>query len=109
MSRFTVQLLPRAQDDFDRIHAWLRERSTEGAVAWVDAFTSAIESLEREPSAFGFASERILRRLGMRQKLFKTRHGLEYRLLYLTDQEKVLVVRLRGPGQPPVRLNEVDP
>ena len=43
----------------------------------------------------------------IRQLIFKTRKGLPYRLLYTIDDEVVLALHIRGPGQPLLKADEL--
>ena len=107
MSRFVVRLLPQARKDADHIYAWLTAHSVAGGKNWLSAFVHALRTLEHEPLAHGFAAETALRKLDIRQKLFKSRRGRVYRVLFLVVDNEVRIVRLRGPGQPPLRAREL--
>jgi hypothetical protein len=55
----------------------------------------------------GYASEGRLLGRNVREKFFKTRQGRRYRLLYTINGDVVRVLRVRGPGQPPVRRRDL--
>lgn len=72
---FTVTLQPRAEEDSDKIYAWLRKRSPLGAVKWFVALQIALRDLADRPERFPQAAE--ARRIGrdVRQSFFQTRRG----------------------------------
>ena len=59
------------------------------------------------PGHFGFVPEDKLTHLELRQLLFKTRHGLTYRAVFTMLDDDVFILRLRGPGQPPLGPDEM--
>jgi plasmid stabilization system protein ParE len=102
MSQFTVRILATAQRDADRIFDWIKDRSPEGALRWYDAFLAAADGLSMNPFTCGIAAESEDLDFEVRQKLFRTRRGGAYRLLFMIAGEEVHVLRVRGPGQPPL-------
>jgi len=76
-------------------------RSPLGAHRWWTAFEEAAKLLIRDPHSHGFAPENGLSGLEIRQFLFKTPQGRIYRGVYTTMENKVRILRVRGPGQPP--------
>jgi plasmid stabilization system protein ParE len=102
MGHFTVKILGPAQSDVDRIFDWIKDRSPEGAVRWYDAFLAAAETLAVNPEICGLAPEFAGRSPQVQQRLFKTRRGSTYRLLFMIVDQEVHVLRVRGPGQAPL-------
>ena len=96
---FTVHTLWRAERDFDRIVAWLYERSPQGADAWLRAWEKARESLRDSADKFGLAPENEGQELEVREIAFRTRKGKDYRVLYTIRDCDVFIMHLRGPGQ----------
>jgi plasmid stabilization system protein ParE len=104
---FAVILLRRAQADVDRIYQWLSTRSATGASHWYAAFAACIAELRRDPHSCAAAPESQRLRLNVQQRLFKTRHGRTYRVLFLIANDEVRVLRVRGPGQSPVKRRDI--
>jgi plasmid stabilization system protein ParE len=104
----TLRTLGRARADIDRIYVWLRRRSPQGGATWYDALYEAVgriaERAESYPQVFE-AGPRWNR--DIRQALFKTKRGGRYRIVFeLTDAE-IRLLRVRGPGQPPLRKRDL--
>jgi len=99
---FLVHELPKAQTDKRSIFEWIRERSPDGAAAWLNAYDRAVEQLADRADSYGEAHENPDLLLNVRQILFKTRRGRVYRALFLIENSNVYVLRVRGPGQSPV-------
>lgn len=94
---FSVYELPRAKADKRSIVVWLRERSPQGARAWLNAYDAAIAGLKTNAASFGLAFENEhCPDAEVRQTFFKTRRGHVYRLIYLIDGKEVYVLRVRG-------------
>src|SRR5258708_4151973 len=104
----SLRILNRAKSDIDRIFAWLEARSPQGAARWSDALFDTVRRVSENPEGYSVASEALPRwRRGVHQALFKTRRGKPYRIVFeLTDTE-ILVLRVRGPGQPPLRRRDL--
>ncbi len=103
----TLRIIVRAREDVDGMFAWLARRSARGAVAWYIAFRHAAERITAAPEASPLAPES--NRLGhdVRQALFGTRRGRIYRIVFRVVGEEVVVLRVRGPGQAPLRRRDV--
>jgi plasmid stabilization system protein ParE len=97
--RYRVDVLPRADADADRIFIWLKERSPQGAVAWYEAYTDALDSLTENPDIWSFADEGDLRGRRIHQLIFRTANGRPYRLLFSILSQHVEVMHVQGPGQ----------
>jgi hypothetical protein len=104
---YAVRELPKAKQDKHCIFSWLDQRSPSGAAAWLDAYDDLIEQLRRDPGTFGQAPERQDCEFDIRQALFKTRRGRVYRALFFIEGREVFVLRVRGPGQAPVKPEEI--
>lgn len=106
---FPVHELPRAKADKQKIVEWLLERSRAGAAAWITAYDDAIERLEQNADSYGEALEnKECPCVDVRQLLFKTRRGRVYRIVFFIEQTDVFVLRVRGPGQPCLKPDEID-
>lgn len=105
--KFNVSVSGRAWADADRIFKWIELRSPTGSIRWNDAFVAAILSLKNEAEQHALAPEDTKLRRNIRQCLFKTRRGQQYRLIYTIVGADVRVLRVRGPGQPPITTGDV--
>lgn len=104
---YTVLVLPKARRDEVKIYRWLSKRSLAGAESWRDAYYAALRRLETDAGSQALAAEAKKVRIDLRESLFKTRMGRRYRILYFIESDNVFVVRVRGPGQPPVRRRDL--
>ncbi len=104
---FTVLVLRRAGADADAIYQWTVKRSRSGAANWYQAFLDALIALERDAASCALAPEAKRLRLDLRQRLFKTARGRFYRMLFVIAGDQVRVLRVRGPGQPPLTRRDV--
>ena len=103
----SIRILPRAKFDFRSILAYIEERSPEGASRWRSAFEEGLGRVSDNPQGLGFAPENERTHYELRQLLFKTQHGLTYRAVFTALDEEVLILRIRGPGQPPLATDEM--
>lgn len=104
---FKVLLLRRAQADVNAIYEWIAKRSKTGASNWYMAFFDAVAALERDPESCSAAPEAKRLRIDLRQRLFSTRRGRIYRLLFIIAGNQVRVLRVRGPGQSPLKSRDL--
>jgi plasmid stabilization system protein ParE len=104
---FQIVILSDARRDVDTIFDWIEERSPAGAERWYEAFQAAWKTLRTDPHRHPIASE--ARNVGneFREFYFRTKHGKRYRLLFTIDDSQVVIYRVRGPGEPPVRKGDL--
>jgi len=105
--KFPVRILPRAKKDFHRIFSYIKSQSPEGAARWREAFEKGCQRVSSSPEQFEFAPENQFADFKIRQLLFKTRHGLMYRAVFTVLDDEIFILRVRGPGQPPLDLDEM--
>ena len=98
-----VKTLQIAEADVRSIHAFIHERSPQGASAWLEAYENALVWLEENANLCVLAIEDDRVAVELRQKLFRTSSGRAYRLLLTIYATEVRILRVRGPGQAPVR------
>jgi plasmid stabilization system protein ParE len=106
MSR-PLRILQRAQNDVDEIFNWLVRRSIRGAISWYVAFGHAIGRIQESPENYSRAPEGEILHSELRQAFFKTRRGRRYRIIFQFDDQTIVVLRVRGPGQAPLRRRDV--
>ena len=59
------------------------------------------------PERFALAPEDVPTKSELQQALFKTPKGLMYRAVFTVLDEAILVLRIRGPGQPSLTDDEM--
>jgi plasmid stabilization system protein ParE len=106
MSR-TLRIVERARSDVDDIFHWLVARSVQGAIFWYLAFRHAIEKIASSPKSFAEAAESYPLGRQFRQAPFKTRRGRDYRIVFEVSDTEIIVLRVRGPGQRPLRPRDL--
>ena len=105
--KFKAHLLWRAERDVDHILNWLNERSPKGAASWLRRWDQTFAILETSADEYGLAPENEGSPLEIRQIMFRTRKGRDYRALYTIQGKDVFVMHIRAPGQdlvPPEEL-----
>ena len=102
-----LRILPRAEADAQHIFDFIRERSPQGAIAWWTAFEDAAHRAIADATRFTLAPENESTDFELRQVLFKTRRGRTYRFIFTVVEDELRILRVRGPGQPPLSLDEV--
>lgn len=104
---YTLKILRRAATDVNQIHDWIAERSPGGAARWYAAFRHAATGLLLDPSSHALAAETEEFDFDIRERFFKTRRGNTYRILFTVVENEVRILRIRGPGQPPVSRRDI--
>jgi plasmid stabilization system protein ParE len=104
---FRVRELRRAQADICQIVNWLAERSPQGARTWLDAYDAMVARLEKSADTLGPAEENDELEFDVRQAPFKTRRGRVYRALFFIRGNEAFVLRVRGPGQAPLKPEDL--
>jgi plasmid stabilization system protein ParE len=104
--KYALRITREAVTDANAIYDWLAQSSPTGAVRWFDAFLDAPTSVSRDPLACTSAHEGPNLRIDIRERLFRTRRGKAYRLLFTVTGSQVRILRVRAPGQRPLRPDE---
>ena len=102
----TLRIIGRARSDVDEIFNWLVKRSVRGAIAWYLAFRRAVADVAASPETYTEAPESSVLGRRISQALFKTRRGRLYRIVFEFSDAEVLLLRVRGPGQPPLQSRD---
>ncbi len=105
---YSVSILRRARQDVQRIFDWLADRSAQGAESWFESFERSVSALSENPWLAPLAPENDYCDRQIRHVLFRTRRGRTYRALFTVVEKEVRILRVRGPGEPPVRSKELD-
>ena len=97
--KYSVVVLPAAENDLNRILLWLNERSPSGAVTWLFRWEEVVRTLADDPDRCGLAPESEQHPIAIHQVIFRTRKGNPYRALFAVKEEAVFVLHIRGMGQ----------
>lgn len=89
------------------IYAYIARRSPDGAQHWDAALDRAIEQLTGNPNICSRIPERVVCNQEIKQLLFKTKYGNRYRIVFAIEDDLVTILRIRGPGQPPINSSEI--
>jgi plasmid stabilization system protein ParE len=106
MSRY-IQIDRRARKDLIRILTWLHSRSPRGADSWHRAFWQAAQRIAADAESFALADEVPRLSREVRQAIFKTRRGRRYRIIFDFNDSDVFILRVRQPGQRPLRSRDL--
>lgn len=98
-----VLLSRTAESDLDSILSWLGKRSHQGAKNWLAALETAIDWLSENAPSSPLAPENESFEEEIRERLFKTKRGRYYRLLFVIAGRQVRILHIRAPGQDFVR------
>jgi plasmid stabilization system protein ParE len=91
----------------DHIFDWLQRRSPQGAATWFNALSEAVDKIVENPGGYAPISEALPRwNRQIRQALFKTPRGKRYRIVFELTETEIRLLRVRGPGQPPLRRRD---
>src|SRR5437762_45233 len=94
-----VYLTRQAEHDLDSILAWLESRSPSGAVSWVKSLKAAFTWLADHAASCPLAAENDRFEESVYERLFKTKRGRYYRLLFVVTAKQIRILHIRGPGQ----------
>jgi plasmid stabilization system protein ParE len=104
---YRVVILARARHDVQEKYDWIASASPEGAERWLDRFEQAMETLKTNPNLAPLAPESRSFDIEIRHILFRTRAGRTYRAVFTVVDDEIRILRVRGPGQPPLRLSDI--
>jgi plasmid stabilization system protein ParE len=105
--KFNVIALRRADDDVRHITRWIAKRSPNGALSWLNAYEQLLARLAEQADSYNAAIEAPDFTVPLKQALFRTRQGRTYRAIFTVVGNEVRVLRVRGPGQPALREDEL--
>ncbi|MBA4019582.1 MAG: hypothetical protein C0483_20655 [Pirellula sp.] len=106
---FSVALEGMAVADVAAVLQWLTEKSPWGAETWNNALNAALEQLKTQADGYPLLPKSKRLGITLRIALFHTPQGRNYQLLFIIDQAQrhVRVLRVRSPGQRPVRRRDL--
>ena len=103
-----VRFSQRAKRDVLEIQSWIRGRSSEGATKWLAALEQALRQLSVSAVSCPAAPEADEIGVDLKQRLFKTRRGNSYRLLFIIESDTVQILAVRGSGQDLLNDKDLD-
>jgi plasmid stabilization system protein ParE len=104
---YGVDITKRAWQDARKIVDWISERSPQGADSWTDALMDAIETVRNDPERYPAAEEAHFLDGKVCQAIFHTHKGRKYRFLFEIRESIVVILSVRGPGQSPVKPEDL--
>jgi plasmid stabilization system protein ParE len=105
--KYNVISLRRADDDVRHITRWIAERSLQGTDSWLDAYEQLLSRLAEQADSFPAALEDPECNVPLKDALFRTARGHNYRAVFTIVGDEVRILRVRGPGQPPLQDDEL--
>ena len=103
-----VFITQRAKRDIREIVTWIKARSLKGAKSWLAVLEKTLGQLPKSAASSAAAVESNDFGLDMRQRLFKTRRGNTYRLVFTLHNGIVHILAVRGAGQDLLQQNEIE-
>jgi plasmid stabilization system protein ParE len=103
----SLRIVERARTDVDAIFSWLVRRSVQGAISWYLAFKGAVARVAAAGETYGLAPEGERFARDLREALFKTRRGKNYRIVFEISDTEIVILRVRGPGQALLRRRDL--
>ena len=104
---YNVIALRRADDDVRHITRWIARHSQQGAHSWLDAYRQLLSRLAKQANSYTAALEDPDCNIPLKQAMFRTRMGDTYRAVFTIVGTEVRILRVRGPGQPPLHEDEL--
>ena len=88
-----------AASELVAILEYIDQRSTIGAINWLDEYEKIIARIAENPEQFPVAHESRDLSLEVRHAIVRTRFGLPYRVVFVERENEIVILSLRGPGQ----------
>jgi plasmid stabilization system protein ParE len=99
--RYEVVVTEEAERDASHFYDWIASRSLPGAERWLRAFRQAADELAHDAERHPCAAESPQLSLPVRQVLFRTRQGNKYRIIFMIEVDRVVVLRIWGAANLP--------
>ena len=90
-----------ADADADDAYLWIARDSVVRAGAWYRGLLAALETLRENPYQHGYAPEREILHLDVRQMLYGKRRNV-FRVLYMVEEDTVVVLHIRHAARRPL-------
>ena len=105
--RYAVFLTSNAQRNVRGILSYIKQSSRRGAETWRRRWMEVLDLLRTTAGGCSLAAESADHDIELRQIVFKTRHGLPYRAVFLVRNDECLILHVRGPGQDLIPPDEI--
>jgi plasmid stabilization system protein ParE len=105
---FRVRLAKAAEADLERRLNALAERSPGAARRLNDRFESALIRLRDFPFPCGRAYENASFAEELRHPLFRIHPQRKYRALFVVQDDEIIVLAVRAPGERPVESDDIE-
>lgn len=102
-----IRSVRQAKADVNDTISYIAPRSMRGAIAWYLAFRRALDRIADAPGSHALAAESDDIGRELREVLFRTRSGRKYRIIYEVFDTEILILRIRRPGEKPLRRRDV--
>lgn len=99
--RFSVHISRRAKEDIRELSQWIAKHSRAGAFRWLDVLEEVVDRLAASADSYALAAESPSLPFPVHEVSFRTPKGRRYRALFSVDGNRVDVLCIRAPGQPP--------
>ena len=86
---------------------WIKERSSKGALRWLDTLEKTLRERQSRAVSCGPATEADDFDVDLRQRLFKTRRGNTYRLVFILREDVVHILAVRRTRQDRLQLGDI--
>ena len=88
-----------AAAELEVILDYIDQRSTIGAVHWLDEYEKTLDRICETPEQFPVAPESRDLSMPVQNAIVRTRFGLPYRIIFLERDNEIVILSVRGPGQ----------
>jgi hypothetical protein len=88
-----------AAAELSAILDYLDQRSTIGAVNWLDEYEQTLVRICESPEQFPVAPESCDLSMPVQNAIVRTRFGLPYRIIFVERSDEIVILSVRGPGQ----------
>ena len=106
--RFSVHISGRAEQNIRDLSQWIAKHSRAGAFRWLDALEEVVDRLADSAETYPLAAESSSLPFPVQEITFRTPKGRRYRALFSREGNRVDVLCIRGPGQPPSAASDLE-
>jgi hypothetical protein len=78
---------------------FIEQRSTIGAINWLDQYEKTIARICETPEQFPVAPESRDLSMSVQNATVRTQFGLPYRIIFIERENEIVILSVRGPGR----------
>jgi plasmid stabilization system protein ParE len=93
-----------AAAELSAILDYLEQRTTIGAINWLDEYEKTISRICEFPEQFPVAPESRELSMPVQNATVRTRFGHPYRIIFVERDGEIVILSVRGPGQTDFKL-----